>query len=855
MGNKLSEKTAQTYANTPNAEYTTKWEYNYAGLVTKTINALGDFTTSSYDGLQRFISAADYVSNSQTTPYYTTYMYDAVGRILKESIPFHQDGSMMEYSVKTYGYDANGNVTASKITTNKPGEAETKSVTTYSYNNRDQMIRTQTGSDFTTYTYDAAGNPLTVTTANGEAVTGYAYDHLGNLTTMTDAMGQKETHTYDLNGNLLTTTDRNGNVTAFTYDDLGRQVNVQVKSAAGTLLSSKQTAYTLTGQTLSEQNDTATVTWKYDALGRMTQESETGGVVKNYTYNLADLRTGYQLLVGGAQKMNTTYTYDQMNRLSTVLENGAQAASYTYDKNGNRATMTNGNGTTVTYAYNAANLVTSLQNKKGLSTLSNYVYQYYLDGNQAQKNDHTGRSTSYAYDAQRRLTQEAESGAADAVTRAYRFDEAGNRLSMTVTGAESYTTNYTYDRNNRLLTETRTSGGTQQVTDYTYDANGNTQTKTTGASSEQYTYDGFNRLVKVVNAAGTTTYDYRPDGLRNSKTVAGVKTAHIWDGQNMSAELNASGAILRAYIRGVGLIAEDDAAGTRQYALYNAHGDVVQLSNTNGVVTREYQYDAFGNERNPDAADVNPFRYCGEYFDAETGDIYLRARYYDPAIGRFTQMDTHWNPGNMIYGDNPIKVNPNQDILGLNTYTYIADITAIMQSGNKYVYCMDDPMNCFDPSGDAGQTVSIGSGWYCRIDPEIEGVNQRHIHIWNDRKRFAQNIDGSPHDKDKNDRGNPPKWVRKAIKDSKKLGNWDWDAQHKKFFNDAEISLSDGPMYYKYPNGTIIYIPYSYCLSAEDAYYSKNLTIDPENPKVFYIFNVSPITVPMPNFNPLPVVI
>lgn len=123
-----------------------------------------------------------------------------------------------------------------------------------------------------------------------------------------------------------------------------------------------------------------------------------------------------------------------MNRLSTVLENGAQAASYTYDKNGNRATMTNGNGTTVIYAYNAANLVTSLQNKKGLSTLSNYVYQYYLDGNQAQKTDHTGPSTSYAYDAQRRLTQETESGAADAVTKAYRFDEAGNRLSMTVTG-------------------------------------------------------------------------------------------------------------------------------------------------------------------------------------------------------------------------------------------------------------------------------------------------------------------------------------------------------------------------------------------------------------------------------------
>ena len=213
----------------------------------------------------------------------------------------------------------------------------------------------------------------------------------------------------------------------------------------------------------------------------------------------------------------------------------------------------------------------------------------------------------------------------------------------------------------------------------------NTQTKTTGASSEQYTYDGFNRLVKVVNAAGTTTYDYRPDGLRNSKTVAGVKTAHIWDGQNMSAELNASGAILRAYIRGVGLIAEDDAAGTRQYALYNAHGDVVQLSNTNGVVTREYQYDAFGNERNPDAADTNPFRYCGEYFDAETGDIYLRARYYDPAAGRFTQMDSVWSTSHTIpNGQTAI------DPLSLNLYTY----------------CYNNPLSYIDPTGNVSEELA-----------------------------------------------------------------------------------------------------------------------------------------------------
>ncbi|MBE6564591.1 MAG: hypothetical protein E7655_04910 [Ruminococcaceae bacterium] len=37
----------------------------------------------------------------------------------------------------------------------------------------------------------------------------------------------------------------------------------------------------------------------------------------------------------------------------------------------------------------------------------------------------------------------------------------------------------------------------------------------------------------------------------------------------------------------------------------------------------------------------NPFRYCGEYYDTETGTYYLRMRYYDPSIGRFLAADTH----------------------------------------------------------------------------------------------------------------------------------------------------------------------------------------------------------------------
>ena len=76
------------------------------------------------------------------------------------------------------------------------------------------------------------------------------------------------------------------------------------------------------------------------------------------------------------------------------------------------------------------------------------------------------------------------------------------------------------------------------------------------------------------------------------------------------------------YTYGHRLLYSDDT----KYVL-NAHGDVVALLNNSGVVTKRYEYDAFGNELSIDNTDMNPFRYCGEYFDTETGTIYLRARH------------------------------------------------------------------------------------------------------------------------------------------------------------------------------------------------------------------------------------
>ena len=174
--------------------------------------------------------------------------------------------------------------------------------------------------------------------------------------------------------------------------------------------------------------------------------------------------------------------------------------------------------------------------------------------------------------------------------------------------------------------------------------------------------------------------------------------AHRPDGGNVIAELS-NGTLTAKYLRGMNLISRTDSSRTTYY-LFNAHGDVVDLANSSGSSVKSYDYDAFGNEKSPSASDRNPFRYCGEYWDTETGTYYLRARYYDPLIGRFTQPDSHWTSANAIYGDNPNQLAQREDALGLTSYTYSPQISCILQSGNLYVYCINDPINGSDPEGE-----------------------------------------------------------------------------------------------------------------------------------------------------------
>jgi RHS repeat-associated protein len=330
---------------------------------------------------------------------------------------------------------------------------------------------------------------------------------------------------------------------------------------------------------------------------------------------------------------------------------------------------------------------------------------------------------------------------------------------MAVTGANAgvlnYTVTYVYDLNNRLTRSTETpANGTAEVTSYTYDRNGNQLTQTINTQTETTAYNGFNQPVTVTQRTGTqqphltATYTYRTDGLRHSKTVNGNTIINVWNGSSIVLERNAEGLTLNRYERCItGQLIRSQHHG---WYLYNARGDVVQRININSLI-RNYRYDAFGNETNPDLSNTNPFRYAGEYFDLETNTYYLRARRYNPRTGRFTQPDPHWNIHNMIYGSEPVKwnerpIDPN-DPLGLNTYILKPDILAIMQSGNLYVYCLNNPIRFHDPTGEwvqfVGKALQLVSKYGPKaVDATVKGAKWAGGKIQQGASRVGNTVSG-----------------------------------------------------------------------------------------------------------------
>ena len=649
------------------------------------------------------------------TKYENTTLESANGicKVSRTYTPFNTktDGSV-NYSITENQYDKNGNVTLAKQTVQKQDSDTIKYSVTENQYNAQGLLTQVTLSDgtsnseknITKYLYNNAGIQTTMLTglhADSDSdylKTNYEYDAWGHLVKTTDSTGYDSgITTYDLNGNALTVTDANGNVTTNTYDSLNRILIANtVHSNDSSKNVNKSYEYDEMGRVQCININNEQTLYLYDDLGRkITEESSTG--FKGYYYEGISQNVSSYFIGRNHQIVyeNIFYTYDDEMRVVQVKEGGNLTASYAYDENGNKISETLANGVVSTYSYNACNKVTKLVTKSGKFDISSYEYSYYLDGSDACKvRNENGiiETTSYDYDGLKRLTKESISNGKTADTYSYEYDDYGNRSKMVANGSEEYETVYDYTVNGKytallqkeiktvketpsavtsnnglaisptdLITSTA-ADAKREETAYSYDANGNQITKITADKTETNTYDSLNQLIGFTDGKTTASYKYDVDGLRISKTVDGHSIDQIWnDNKQIAVDADGSNPYkAQIYIRGTNLLAgcEFVQAVKSDYTYYtqNAHGDVVNLTDNNGAVTKTYQYDAFGVEKNIDDTDTNAFRYCGEYYDKETATIYLRARYYSPSTGRFISRDSF--------------AGSNNDPLSLNLYTY-----------------------------------------------------------------------------------------------------------------------------------------------------------------------------------------
>lgn len=432
-----------------------------------------------------------------------------------------------------------------------------------------------------------------------------------------------ESYGYDYNGNLTTKRDRNLQTINYAYDAANRLTSKTYPDTT-----SISYTYDLANHLTQVVDPTGTYGFTFDADGRLTQTSTAYSFIAGrtftvgYGYDAAANRTS----MTDPQNAGTTYVYDTLNRLQT-LTSPQGAFGFSYDPLSRRTQLTRPNNVTTTYGYDPLSRLLSVLHKLGTTTLDGASYTVDAAGNRLSRTPlPSGTATNFAYDAIYELLTATQGST---TKESYSYDAVGNRLSALNSSGWSYNTS------NEL---TSRPGVT-----YTYDNNGNTLTKTDSTGTTIYAWDFENRLTSVTlpGSGGNVSFKYDPFGRRIYKSSSSGTSIYAHDGDNFIEETNSTGAVVARYEQGLNI--DEPLAMLRSGATSFYHADglgtVTSLTSPSGSIANTYTFDTFGNLAGSTGSVVNPFRYTGREFDTETSMYYYRARYYDPAIGRFMSED------------------------------------------------------------------------------------------------------------------------------------------------------------------------------------------------------------------------
>ena len=604
--------------------------------------------------------------------WYTRYIYDETGRrqrIEMHTGVWENNAEIVQTAA--YTYDANGNLKTvqdplGRVTEyeydaeNRPiltrfplvaGESRTTRRTAYDVLGR-KISETDQAGVTTRFGHDAQGRLGAVTNnyrlaGPNHFVTFYRYDEVGNLTHQTDANGHVttvdydelgrrikrtlpqrkpgdipmfETFTYDENAagqlaNEQTHTDFNGRQTRMVFDPLHRlrrKIPDPAFAAAPVVFN-----YWPGGQRKTVVDASGTISYLLGAQNRVQSKTTTYGAL-NYALDYTYDANGNVLTTTSTQGgTDVVYTWDRFNRLEAVTDNrlGASQTTYQYDLANNLRRVTPPTGAipapTIYETYDELNRLRHMKiGEDEFSLQATYTYDVGPAGNRTRVTEMGGRTVKYSYDNLYRLLEEKIGDDAVAPYVGYAYDNAGNRLSRnsTIDGLLSRPL-YTYDDNDRLVSDRDESGTTRN---YTFDDNGNTlQGEVTPLPTANDQYDFENRLVRRTVGAITIELVYDADGNRvrkiktdnSSGSPVVTTTYYVVDSVNPTGyaqvleERGHNGSawtINKAYVYGRQIVSQRQADDTVHFYGFDGQGNVRALLNTAGFITDTYTYDAFG---------------------------------------------------------------------------------------------------------------------------------------------------------------------------------------------------------------------------------------------------------------------
>ena len=237
----------------------------------------------------------------------------------------------------------------------------------------------------------------------------------------------------------------------------------------------------------------------------------------------------------------------------------------------------------------------------------------------------------------------------DGRKESFTYDKVGNRLTKTT---NDITEKYVYNVKNQLKELCHKDG----VNYFTYDRQGNTLNEETTQGTNSFEYNTLNQQVKAVTEEGNTLVNrFDVEGLRYEIEENKKLSKFIFHNDEVLIETDKDDKAASRFIRGYDVVAAD-VGDNRYYYSIDEQGSTEFITDVSGNLRNEYQYDAFGNVLDSKEDIHNRITYTGQQFDGINQQYYLRARFYNPVVGRFTQEDEHRGDGLNLYaycGNNP----------------------------------------------------------------------------------------------------------------------------------------------------------------------------------------------------------